>query len=128
MAHPQKTPLRALTADEIVQWGMLNDETLAKFPRLQRLLARLPSSADRRAGGRLEFYERQDGELGLIEDWDRDENTVYLLRRLRDVAERFRDLFASAAEFDAFFPAISVRTDLVAARRQEAAQQLGLFG
>jgi DNA polymerase elongation subunit (family B) len=119
---------RAMTADEIVQWGMINDETLAKFPRQQRLLQRLPSSADRRSGSRLEFYERQDGELGLIEAWDHDENSVYLLRRLRDVAERFRDLFESAAEFDAFFPAISARTDLVAARRQEAAQQLGLFG
>ena len=32
------------------------------------------------------------------------------------------------AEFEAFFPAISVRTDMIAARRQEAVQQLGLFG
>jgi hypothetical protein len=119
---------REVTAEEIVQWGMINDQTLAKFPRLQRLLGRLANPALGRAGGRLEFYERQDGELGLIEEWDHDENTVYLLRRLRDVAERFRDLFATAAEFDAFFPAISARTDLVAARRQEPAMQLDLFG
>jgi DNA polymerase, archaea type len=114
--------------EEIAQWGMINDQTLAKFPKLQRLMARLPNSALGRPGGRLEFYERQDGELGLIEDWDHDENTTYLLRRLRDVAERFRDLFDTAAEFDAFFPAISVRTDMTAARHQEAVQQLGLFG
>jgi DNA polymerase elongation subunit (family B) len=119
---------RALTAEEIVQWGMINDETLAKFPRLQRLLQRLPNPALRRAGSRLEFYERQDGELGLIEEWEKDENTVYFLRRLHDVAERFRTLFNSDAEFAAFFPAISVRTDLAAARRQEAVEQLGLFG
>ena len=50
-------------AEEIVQWGMINDETLAKFPRLQRLMARLPNPALGRPGGRLEFYERQDGEL-----------------------------------------------------------------
>ena len=50
-----------------------------------------------------------------------------LLRRLRDVAERFRDLFASDAEFDAYFPAISMRTDMDAARQQQAAQQLNLF-
>jgi hypothetical protein len=81
-----------------------------------------------RPGARLEFYERQDGELGLVEEWDYDENTTYLLRRLRDVAERFHDLFESNAEFEAFFPAISVRTDMTAARRQEAVQQLGLFG
>ena len=119
---------RAVTAEEIVQWGMINDETLAKFPRLQRLLARLDNPSERRAGSRLEFYERQDGELGLIAEWNHDENTGYLLKRLRDVAERFRDLFATQAEFDAFFPAISARTDLAAARQQEAAAQLTLFG
>ena len=119
---------RQMRPEEIVQWGMINDQTLAKFPRLQRLLARLPNPALGRQGGRLEFYERQDGELGLIDEWDHDENTVYLLRRLRDVAERFRDLFATDAEFDAFFPAISARTDLLAARQQKAAEQLGLFG
>ncbi|MDQ3227894.1 MAG: DNA polymerase [Chloroflexota bacterium] len=118
---------RDLKPAEIVQWGMINDQTLAKFPRLQRLIARLANPALGRSGGRLEFYERQDGELGLTEDWDHDENTTYLLRRLRDVAERFRALFTSDSEFDAFFPAISTRTDLVAARSQEAAQQLDLF-
>jgi DNA polymerase elongation subunit (family B) len=119
---------REVDAGEIVQRGMINDETLAKFPRLQRLIARLPNPAMRRAGSRLEFYERQDGELGLIEEWDHDENSVYLLRRLREVAERFRALFASQSEFDAFFPAISARTDLEVARQQEAVEQLGLFG
>jgi DNA polymerase elongation subunit (family B) len=124
----ERVRTRALTADEIAQFGLINDETLAKFPRLQRLLARLDNPSERRAGSRLEFYERQDGELGLIAEWKRDENTAYLLKRLRDVAERFRDLFATQAEFDAFFPAISARTDLAAARRQQAAEQLGLFG
>ena len=119
---------RQMRPEEIVQWGMINDQTLAKFPRMQRLLARLPNPALGRQGGRLEFYERQDGELGLSEEWAHDENTVYLLRRLRDVAERFRDLFANDAEFDAFFPAFSMRTDMAAAREQEAAQQLSMFG
>ena len=36
---------REVTADEIVQWGVINDETLAKFPRMQRLLARLSNPA-----------------------------------------------------------------------------------
>lgn len=119
---------REVSAEEIVQRGMINDETLSKFPRMQRLLERLPNPALRRAGGRVEFYERQDGELGLIDEWNHDENTVYLLRRLREVGERFRTLFVSSAEFEAFFPAISTRTDLVMARQQQAAEQLGLFG
>jgi hypothetical protein len=119
---------REVSAEEIVQRGMINDETLAKFPRLQRLIERLPDPSRKRAGSRLEFYERQDGELGLIEEWDHDENTGYLLKRLREVAERFRPLFASQQEFDAFVPAISARTNLAAARQQVAAEQLGLFG
>ncbi|MFT4040482.1 MAG: DNA polymerase domain-containing protein, partial [Thermomicrobiales bacterium] len=119
---------REVTADEIVQRGMINDETLAKFPRLRKLLQSLPQQTLQRSGNRLEFYERQDGELGQIDNWDHDENTGYLLKRLRDVSERFRPLFATQPEFDAFFPAISARTNLDAAREQEAAQQLGLFG
>ena len=57
---------RAVSGEEIVQWGMINDETLAKFPRLQRLMARLSNPALQRPGSRLEFYERNDGELGLL--------------------------------------------------------------
>ena len=45
-----------------------------------------------------------------------------------DPAQRVFELIARTAEFEAFFPAISVRTDMIAARRQEAVQQLGLFG
>jgi DNA polymerase I len=119
---------REVTADEIVQRGIINDETLAKFPRLRKVINRLPQQAMQRSGSRLEFYERQDGELGHIDEWDHDENTGYLLKRLRDVSERFRPLFATQSEFDAFFPAISARTNMEAAREQEAVQQLGLFG
>jgi DNA polymerase I len=126
-ALAERIRTREVRPEEIGQWGMINDQTLAKFPRLQRLIARLPNPALGRQGARLEFYERQDGELGLIEEWNRDENTGYLLRRLRDVAERFRDLFTSDAEFDAYFPAITMRTDMDAARQQQAAQQLSMF-
>jgi DNA polymerase, archaea type len=115
-------------AAEIAQWGMINEETLGKFPRLERLLARAINRPQVRAGERIQFYERKDGELGLLDEWDHDENAAYLLRRLRDVAERFRPLFATDAEFEAFFPAVSARTNLEAARTQEASQQLSLFG
>jgi DNA polymerase I len=119
---------RQLGPEEFVQWGMLNEETLAKFPRLKRLLDRLPSGVAVRSGDRLELYERQDGELALITEYASDENVGYLLRRLREVAERFRALFDSDAEFDAVFPALTARTDLAAARNQAAATQLSLFG
>ena len=103
-------------AADIAQWGMINEETLGKFPRLERLLARAVNQPRVRAGERIQFYERKDGELGLLDEWDHDENAAYLLRRLRDVAERFRPLFATDAEFEAFFPAVSARTNLQAAR------------
>jgi DNA polymerase, archaea type len=119
---------RQLSPDEFVQWGMLNEETLAKFPRLKRLLDRQPGGVAVRSGDRLELYERQDGELALIAEHAGDENVGYLLRRLREVAERFRALFPSDAAFDAYFPALTARTDLAAARNQEATTQLSLFG
>ncbi len=119
---------RSLEPAEFVQWGMINEDTLKRFPRLQRLIARHPRLATLRSGERIETYERQDGELALIDEYDNDESISYLLRRLREVAERFDGLFDSASEFNAFFPNVSVKTDLEAAREQPAAQQLSLFG
>lgn len=119
---------RSLAPHEFVQWGMLNEDTLKKFPRMQRLIARHPRLAAIRSGERIETYERQDGELGLIDEYDDDESISYLLRRLRDVAERFEGLFDSEADFNAFFPSVSARTNLTAARDQPATQQLSLFG
>jgi DNA polymerase, archaea type len=117
---------RLLPVSEFGQWGMLSDQTLAGQPRVRRLVERL--GQDLRTGDRIELYERQDGELATIEEYAQDENVPYLLRRLRDVAERFRALFATDAEFEAFFPALSARTDLEAARAQKSAAQLTLFG
>ena len=53
---------------------------------------------------------------------------VYAIETHADSFAEAISYFPTPAEFDAFFPAISGRTDLVAARQQEAAQQLGLFG
>jgi len=57
-----------------------------------------------------------------------DENVSYLLKRLNEVAGRFRGLFATDVEFESFFPTISMRTDLEAAHQQTPVEQLGLFG
>ena len=121
---------RDLPPKDFTQWAMLNEETLAKHAKLQRLLARSASNGGpvARSGDRLELYEREEGELGLIAEYANDESTASLLRRLRDVAGRFRSLFESEAEFEAFFPPLSMRTDLAAAREQQAVAQLGLFG
>jgi DNA polymerase I len=121
---------RQLAPDEFAQWGMVNEETAAKQPRLQRLMARARAAGRQpvRSGERLELYERDDGEFGFIDEYNSDESVGYLLRRLRGVAERFRGLFEGDSEFDAFFPLLTPRTDLAAARDQEASQQLTMFG
>jgi DNA polymerase I len=129
-ALAERVRARDLEPADFAQWGMVQEETLATQARMKRLVERVGARPGQpvRSGDRLEYYERQDGELALIEEYADDESTAYLLRRLRDVAERFRALFPSDAEFDAFFPPLSARTDLEAARRQEASQQLSLFG
>lgn len=116
---------RELPVASFSQWRMLNRDKLGANPRLKYLLDHEKVTA--RSGERVEIYERQDGTLGLTETYANDENTPYLLRRLRDSAERFRPLFDDDRSFDTFFPLISHRTDLEAARIQEARQQLSLF-
>ncbi len=116
---------RTLPVTEFSQWSMLNEETLAKQPRIKRLVER--SGLRMQWGERVEIYEREDGELALVHEYRNDESVTYLLRRLRDVAERFRSLFPNDAAFDAFFPPFTSRTDMDAAREQQAAHQLQFF-
>lgn len=117
---------RAVDPREISQWTMVNRGSLDKQPRLKALLDAHP---DRwRFGERIEVYERDDGSLGFLEDYARDENTRVLLRRLSDTAARFQEAFATQAEFDAFFPRITPFTRLSEARKAEPVKQLSLFG
>lgn len=116
---------RSLEPREFSQWQMVRESTIDKHPRLRALL-----DANRgrwRYGERLQVYERQDGTLGFVEDYDRDENVPVLLRHLADTAIRFEPIFGSRAEFEAFFPAIMTTTDLDAARKLEPVEQLSLL-
>jgi DNA polymerase I len=116
---------RALPISEFSQWAMLHHDTLQAQPRLKRLADRLPNHV--RSGERVEIYEKENGELGFVDEYEGDENSTYLLRRLHDTAARFEALFATGTEFNAFFPKLTPRTDLHAARNQEPARQLGLL-
>jgi DNA polymerase elongation subunit (family B) len=109
---------------DLVQWGMINEETLGTQPRIRMLVQRAGVQG---RGERVEYYEREDGQLALREEYAGDENIGYLLRRLHDTAQRFRDLYATDAEFLASFPEITQRTDLEAARTAEPPTQLSLF-
>jgi DNA polymerase I len=124
-ALAEQIKARALGVDEISQWAMIHDSTVNSQPRLKRLLDRLPGSA---AGGeRVKIYEREDGELATTEEYSRDENIPYLLKKLNDTAHRFEDLFSAPSAFDTFFPLITGRTDIESAKSQEGSTQLSLF-
>lgn len=124
-ALAEKIQDRELDVHEISQWTMLRSDTIASRKRLKQLLDAQPGRWS--FGERIEVYEREDGSLGLAEDYDRDENTRALLKRLRDVADRFRPVFPDDAEFEATFPLITPTTNLDLARQKEPTRQLGLF-
>jgi DNA polymerase elongation subunit (family B) len=114
-----------LPLTEISQWTMLRESTMASRTRLKQALDAHPG--EWRFGERVEVYERNDGALALTIDYRDDENIVHLLRRLREVAERFRPLFPDAAEFDATFPRLTATTNLDIAREMEPTRQLRLM-
>lgn len=110
---------------EIGQWAMLRRSTAEKQPRLSRLLR--STQGQWKFGERVVIYERDNGELGLIQNYAHDENTTVLLRRLKETATRFREAFPSDPEFEAFFPTIQPLTNLDIARETQPVEQLGLF-
>jgi hypothetical protein len=82
-------------------------------PNLRRLAA---AAEGCEVGDRIAVYQRNDGSLARIETYANDEDRRYLLRRLHDMAGRFRDLF-DEAEFYRLFPLL----------KQSASEQLSLF-
>lgn len=114
-----------LPIEQISQWTMLREATIASRSRLKQALDASPGQW--RFGERVEIYERADGRLALASEYGNDENTTHLLRRLRDVAERFRPLFPDDAEFDATFPKLTQTTNLELARALEPTRQLKLM-
>ncbi|HWV24197.1 MAG TPA: DNA polymerase domain-containing protein, partial [Thermomicrobiales bacterium] len=116
---------RELDVHDISQWTMLKPETISSRKRLKQLLDERPGQWT--FGERVEVYEREDGSLAFAAEYDHDENTRALLKRLRDVADRFRPVFPDDAEFEAAFPLITPTTNLNLARQKEPTRQLGLF-
>jgi DNA polymerase elongation subunit (family B) len=114
-----------LPIEQISQWTMLRESTMASRSRLKQALDANPGLW--RYGERVEIYERNDGAVALTREYGNDENTTHLLRRLRDVAERFRPLFPDDAEFDATFPRLTQTTNLEIARAAEPTRQLKLM-
>ncbi len=115
---------RTLPVEEISQWTMLRQDRIGNRTRIKALLDRTPGRW--RYGERVEIYERNDGTLGFAADYNHDENSLFLLRRLREVAERYRPLFPDDAEFEAAFPLIKPTSNIALARERKPTRQLRL--
>ena len=114
---------RRLTPAEFARAESITDKTFTSDGT--RRLARAAAGAA--VGDRIEVYQRWDGSLARIEDYADDEDVDYLLRRLRDMAARFTDLFETTDDFDYHFPPVTSRTDIEALRAQAQVRQLALF-
>lgn len=108
---------------DFCRWETITEKTFqSEHNRRLAAIAR-----GQRIGERLEVYQRADGTLGAIADYDRDEDVSYLLRRLREVAARFADLYEDAAAFDHAFPPLTATSDLDAQQARTPVKQLTLF-
>ncbi|RIK36810.1 MAG: DNA polymerase [Chloroflexi bacterium] len=112
-----------LSIDDISRTEMITDQTFTSDAN-RRLAEAL---GEERVGERVRLYQRSDGKLARATEYQADEDRNYLLRRLRDMAERFRPVFIDDAEFDHVFPTITTRTDIRALRSSAMTRQLDLF-
>jgi len=109
---------------EICRWETLTEKTFTSESN-KRLAEAAKGIA---VGERLEVYQRANGSLGRLENYARDEDTTYVLRRLHDMADRFTDLFPQKRDFDYTFPLLTERSDIEETRRGgHPPEQLGFF-
>jgi len=103
-------------------------ETVSEASRNTELGRRLIAAVGQaRVGERVTVYQRADSSFAPIEDYAHDEDRVYLLRRLRDTAERFRVLYDEDTAFEYEFPIVSLATDLAQLRASAPVSQPRLF-
>ena len=121
------------TAERIIN-GQLGPEDIARTETISDTTFRSDSTrrlaealGSERIGERVAVYQKENGELARIDSYAGDEDRHYLLRRLRDVAQRFRPLYATSEAFDYDFPTVTLRTNLEAVRDAEQVNQMRLF-
>ncbi len=94
------------------RWERITEKTFSN-PNLRRLAA---AARGCKVGDKIAVYQKTDGSLARTETYAGDEDRDYLLRRLHDMAGRFRSLFDDA-EFRRLFPLV----------QKPAEEQLSLF-
>lgn len=108
---------------QICRWETVTEKTFSS--ESNRRLAEAAKGVA--VGERLEVYQRIDGSLARLEYYAADEDVTYLLRRLRDMAERFFELFEDKRDFDYHFPLLAAMSDVQSVRTARPVKQLGLF-
>lgn len=119
----EKISNHQVAVQDLCRWETITEKTFTS--QANRQIASV--ARGERVGERVRIYRRVDGSFGLIDDYAADEDIDYLLRRLRDMAERFRPLFASDRDFSYHFPALSSRTDFAVVREDLPTKQMSLF-
>lgn len=114
---------RMLTPGDIARSETITEKTFTSESN-KRFASALEGE---RIGERVQVYQRADGELARLEDYDHDEDVNYLLRRLNDMARRFEPLYTDSQEFDYIFPRVTAQTDLAAVRDAPPVRQMMLF-
>lgn len=114
----------ALAPGDIARVETITDQTFHSDSN--RRLA--DAVAGERVGERIVVYQRSDGTLAKLDAYANDEDRTYLLRRLRDMSERFRPLFETSAEFEFTFPLVTQRSNIESIRSAQQVTQLDLFG
>ncbi len=106
---------------------------VAEYARRERITGKTFKSAQKKraaavakgvaVGEYITVYDKENGELGRIEDYDNDENRVYLMDKLYKFANRMREAFGD--DFEELFPRPNVK--MTAAKQAEAAGQQPMF-
>ncbi len=122
-ATARRLQAHELSPRDFCRWETITPKTFRSGAN-RRLAA---VAQGQRIGERLIVYQRADGTLGRVEEWAHDEDVTYLLRRLREVAARFADLYEDAAAFDHAFPPLTAHSDLAAQQARGPSKQLTLF-
>lgn len=122
-ATARRIQAHALPPRDFSRWETITPKTFHSESN-KRLAA---VAQGQRIGERVIVYQRADGTLGKVEDWQHDEDVTYLLRRLREVAARFADLYEDTADFDHAFPPLTARSNLDAQQARTPTKQLALF-
>lgn len=104
---------RQMPVDEFCRRERVTEKTFRSTAKRRSAAA----AKDARVGDHIRVYQREDGALGLADDYANDEDQNYLLDKLYKFACRLREAFGD--RFDILFPKPSALTRAEAAGQQK---------